>query len=203
LSPMSEDQERAAPPLRADAVRSRSAILDAAVRVLNERPHASLAEVARSAGLTRQTIYAHFSSRDALLAAVVEQATIEALSGMDASSLDQLSPVDAMGRLLEIAWDLIRDYPLLLHLDAPGPPGSAIERHEPVLGRLEALIRRGQASGDFDDEVSSSWLAAATIGLGEAVGDEVRAGRMTVDDAPRVLRSSVLRVLGVVDAVTS
>ncbi len=167
------------------------------MRVLNERPGASLDEVARSAGLTRQTIYAHFSSREALLSAVVDQATTEALSGMDASFLDELPPVEAMGRLLEIAWDLIRDYPLLLHLTAPGPVGSAIERHEPVLGRLEGLIRRGQTSGEFDDEMPSSWLAAATIGLGETVGDEVRAGRLAVDDAPRVLGVSVLRVLGV------
>jgi AcrR family transcriptional regulator len=40
-----------------DAERSISAILDAASRVLGERPDASVEDIAKAAGISRQTVY--------------------------------------------------------------------------------------------------------------------------------------------------
>jgi AcrR family transcriptional regulator len=59
---------------RADAERNIAAILDAAVELLGERPDSSMAEIAAAAGVARQTVYAHYDSREALLAAVAERA---------------------------------------------------------------------------------------------------------------------------------
>ena len=57
---------------RSDARQSIAAVIDAAIRTLGDRPDASMDEIARAAGVTRQTVYAHFPSRDALIDAVVE-----------------------------------------------------------------------------------------------------------------------------------
>ena len=59
---------------RSDARRSIDAILAAARTVLGERPDAGMADVAAAAGVTRQTVYAHFASRDALLCEAIEHA---------------------------------------------------------------------------------------------------------------------------------
>jgi len=56
---------------RADAVRNRALLLDAASRAFEEQgPNASLEEIARAAGLGIGTLYRHFPTREALLEAV-------------------------------------------------------------------------------------------------------------------------------------
>ena len=73
---------------RADADRSAAAVLDAAVEVLGQHPDASVDHVAAAAGLARQTVYAHYPSRRALLAAVVDRITADAVAALDAADLD-------------------------------------------------------------------------------------------------------------------
>src|SRR6478609_2222562 len=62
---------------RADADRSVLAIRQAALEALASDPDASMAEIARRAGVVRATIYAHFPTREALLDAVMENATTQ------------------------------------------------------------------------------------------------------------------------------
>ena len=62
-------------------------------------------------------------------------------------------------------------------------PGKDADRHGPVLDRLLEVIERGQDSGDFDRRLSPAWLLAAGLALGRAAEDEVKAGRMTIDEA--------------------
>lgn len=188
------------PKLRADAERSIAAILDAAVRLLGERPDASVEEIARAAGVTRQTVYTHFGSREALFASVVARVTAEVLAALDATGIDDGSPVDALNRFLTTAWQTIDRYPLLLQPQLTEVSAEqAHEQHEPVIDRIERLIRRGQESGDFDRGLSPAWLLAATIGLGHAAGDEVAARRMTAEEAGESYRRSVLRIFGVAE----
>src|SRR3954469_10227709 len=54
---------------RADALRNRERILDAAERLLERSPSATLADIAAAAGLARSTLHRRFSTRDDLLEA--------------------------------------------------------------------------------------------------------------------------------------
>jgi AcrR family transcriptional regulator len=89
---------------RSDARHSIVAILGAAAETLRATPDASVDDIARAAGVSRQTVYAHFPSREALLDAVVEQATAEVKAAFDRAGLDQGPP--GQGRA------------------GPGPPGT-------------------------------------------------------------------------------
>jgi AcrR family transcriptional regulator len=59
-----------ADPRRADAVRNRERILDAAERMFERSPSASLTEIAKAAGISRSTLHRRFPNRGALLAAL-------------------------------------------------------------------------------------------------------------------------------------
>ena len=182
---------------RADAERSVAAILDGAARALRDRRDASVEEIARLAGVTRQTVYAHYPSREALINTVMDRATDEAMAAVDAAQLDEGPAAAAMVRLLDASWQAFERYPFLF--DASAVPRSADEdrrRHESILDRLERLIRRGQAAREFDPDLPLGWLVAATVALGHAAGTEVDAGRMTAEASTSALRHCVLRVLG-------
>ncbi|HEU4949050.1 MAG TPA: TetR/AcrR family transcriptional regulator [Kribbella sp.] len=179
---------------RADADRSRAAILDAATTLLGEHPDASVETVAAAAGVTRQTVYAHFPSREGLLGAVVDRISAETIAAISAADLDKGSAADALLRLIDTSWRTFERYPLLLH---PAASSGDAERHEPVTELLERLIRRGQTAGEFDRSLPVAWLVAATMALGHAAGEAVGAGRLTAEEATAALRPSLLRLFGV------
>lgn len=182
---------------RSDAEHSAAAVLDAAVQVLGRHPDAKVEQVAAAAGVTRQTVYAHYPSRPHLVAAVVDRITAEAVAALDAADVDGRGAAQALLGWLDVTWRLFDRYPLLRHLSVSGvEPAESDREHAPVVERLERLIRRGQETGEFDAALDPAWLVSATIALGHAAGAEVAAGRMTTTQTAAALRRSVLRLYG-------
>jgi AcrR family transcriptional regulator len=184
---------------RADAERSIARILDAAVDVLAERPEASIVEIATAAGVARQTVYAHYPSREALLVAVAERALAESVAAIDAAEPRRGPPVAALERLIGAWWQSVaRNARVLEALAATIPSAAAMhDFHSPILERIVALARRGQRAGEFDRGLKASWLAVAFLGLMHAAADEVAAGRIDEAAAEEALARSIPRMFGV------
>ena len=188
---------RGSRPPRADAVRSRAAILESAVRLLERGPFSGLAEVAQEAGVTRQTVYAHFRSRGDLLAAVIEHLIGDYEAAIRAARLDEGSATEALVRLLSASRELnARGGPALANAASMTTAEESRIQHDPIMGILVDLLRRGQEGGEFDPDLPPHWLAAATVALGHAAAAEVGAGRLDPDDADRLVLDSLLRVYG-------
>ncbi|MEV6905739.1 TetR/AcrR family transcriptional regulator [Amycolatopsis sp. NPDC051071] len=182
---------------RSDADRSASAILHAAKETLATRPNANIGEIATAAGVSRQTVYAHFKTREALINAVIDEITAEATAEMDAARLDEGTAAAALLRLLDASWRTLQRYPQLLSIAATAADTEADQtRHHQVLDHLERVLTRGRQSGEFADGLPVSWLATAVITLGHAAGDAVSTGRMTLTDATEALATSALRLCG-------
>jgi AcrR family transcriptional regulator len=196
---MADTIDTAAPPRRrrSDARRSIDAIVGAARTVLGDRPDASMEDIAAAAGVARQTVYAHFPSRDALVAALIHAAGAEILAAIDATSLDTAPPADALRQFLDVCWEFLRRYPLLLDpalTRIHQADGDAV--HDAATARLEQLIRRGQRGGDFDRTLSAAWLAAAILGLVHTATEQVAAGSLSTSEAAAVGLESTLRLCG-------
>ena len=129
----------------------------------------------------------------------MERATTEFAAAFDAAGLDETPPAVALVRLLDAGWQVAARYPLAWHLPTASPEQDAT-RHAPVLGRMLELIRRGQETGDLDATLPPGWLLTASLALGRAADEEVKAGRMTIEEATHAMHHSVLRLLGTPDS---
>jgi AcrR family transcriptional regulator len=171
-------------------------VLDAAIEVLGRDPRASMEEIAATAGVSRQTVYAHYRSREILLRAVVELISTQVIAVVEAERLDEGRAIDALGRWARACWGLMERYPLLFNAAIPAAADhdDDYERHRPIIGPLRGLIVRGQRSGDIDGRLPPDWVVAAILALGHASGAEVAGGRMTVTAAGAAFRTAVLRI---------
>ena len=125
----------------------------------------------------------------------MERAITEFTAAFDAAGLDEAPPAVALVQLLDAGWQVTARYPLAWHLPAVSPEQDA-SRHAPVLGRMLELIRRGQESGDLDGTMPPGWLLTASLALGRAADEEVKSGRMTIEEATHTMHHSFLRLLG-------
>ena len=90
-------------PLRADAARNRQLLLAAAADEFAERGlDASVADIARRAGVGKGTVFRHFATKDDLLAAIVLD-RIDALNAVGERLLDAADPGAALLEFLTVA----------------------------------------------------------------------------------------------------
>ncbi|WP_199435196.1 TetR/AcrR family transcriptional regulator [Qaidamihabitans albus] len=182
-------------PRRADAERSRAAILHAAARVLGEQPDAGLDDIAAAADVTRQTVYAHYSSRQNLISAVIDHVTAEVVAALDEAGAEHAESAEAaIVRLLDASRVAVDRYPLILR-PPPVDPHESHGLHRPIFDRFAEVIERGRRAHEFTDRLPLDWLVAATIALAHTAAAEVAGGRMTADDAEDALRQSALKML--------
>lgn len=175
-------------------------ILDATLAVVGRVGLAAMAleEVADVAGVSRQTIYRHFGSRDGLLGAVIVREEEQILATLDAAASGADDLRDAIAAGLAAALEGAAEHPLLRRLLRDEPenllPFLALPRG-PVLGVLgpavAGIVRRfepGLAEADLDfvadvvGRVTLSWVISPPD---EAVVDVAhRLAGLVVDGVP-------------------
>jgi TetR/AcrR family transcriptional regulator, mexCD-oprJ operon repressor len=180
---------------RADAVRNRDAILDAALELLIENPQASMAEIAVAAGVGRVTLYGHFSSRTELVDALFERTIGRAEKQL--ASLDlKGDPMAALERLIASSWQIVDAFHRLLGAaEQELSPDRIREHHNKPMQRVTRLITRGQKEGRFRKDQPIAWLTACFYALLHAAASEVRNGRLSEDDAQNAVSASIMAVL--------
>src|SRR5688572_32845527 len=117
------------PRRRADAERSIARILDAAVDALASDPGASMAEIARRAGVVRATIYVHFPTRESLIDAVTRRAMTEAREVIAAAEPDRGDPVQALRRVVRSTWRTLGRYHGLVAINTQLPHVELHAKH--------------------------------------------------------------------------
>src|ERR1700712_4371238 len=153
-------QKKGPRPRSADAEQTRRSIIDAARVEFAEKglSGARVDEIAARTRTTKPMIYYYFESKEKLYSAVMEE-TYGAMRDVEQNlKLDQLPPIDAMRRLVEVTFDYHAANPEYVRLisienihDArhiTGSPSIA-HRNAAVLEIVSSLLQRGEREQVF------------------------------------------------------
>jgi len=177
---------------RATAERNVESILDAVERLLERGSPVTIAAVASDAGTSRVTVYAHFSTREQLLEATLERSVRRAGAALEAAAPDVGSPLEALDRLVAVAWQVLERFAGMAAATMEAVPHDRHQQlHGPAMAPVSRLVERGRREGVFRHDVPADWLVACTYALFHAAAAEVRAGRLDVATAHRALSLSV------------
>jgi AcrR family transcriptional regulator len=120
-------------------------ILAAAGKAIDERgADVGIADVARTLGVTRQTVYRYFPSTDALLVAAATHAASDFLERLAAHLQDITDPVEATAEAIATALEWLPKDKIIGLLVAPGHANAHIESvtSEVALQFANEMLRR-------------------------------------------------------------
>ena len=161
-------EETSSSPPRADAARNRKQLLEVATRVFAAAAtEPSLREIAREAGVGIATLYRHFPTREALVAAVYADQVARLTEGAS-ELLTALPPAEALRRWMDLFGDWIatKDGMLSTLLAMIDSDRIAHARtHTDLIAAIDAMLRAGRATGDLRTDVTAEDIAAHLIGI--------------------------------------
>jgi AcrR family transcriptional regulator len=182
---------------RSDADRSVAAILAAALEALASDPDASMAEIARRAGVVRATIYVHFPTRESLLDAVMEHAVAQVADATRAAEPSRGVPREALERVLRATWEQLGQFHALLAINTSRLSARELHRrHLPVTTQFAPLIERGQEQGIFRRDLPVSWHLAVLRAIVHTASAELRSGRISDAEVEQAMLTTVLAAIG-------
>ena len=181
---------------RSDADRSVAAILTATLDELEGDPDASMAAIARRAGVVRATIYVHFPTRESLLDAVMEQAVAEVAEATRSAEPERGEPTEALERVLLATWQKLSQFQTLLAINTSRLSAKELHRrHLPVTTQFAPLIERGQQAGIFRSDLPVTWHLAVIRAIVHTASNELRSGRISRDEVEPAMLTTVLAAI--------
>jgi AcrR family transcriptional regulator len=153
---------------RADAVRNRERVLEAAKAVFSAGgPEASLEAVARRAGVGIGTLYRHFPTREALFEAVYRR-EVEQLGELAEQLKSEASPVEALRRWLRAIVEFVatkKGMSAALALAVNSSSDLTVYSFDRLTKAVGALLARAVAAGEIRADVAPEDLLRALVGM--------------------------------------
>lgn len=143
-------------PLRADAARNRNLLLAAAEAEFAERGlSASVADVARRAGVAKGTVFRHFATKEELIASIVSEhiATLTAVARRLADSSD---PGAALLEFLTVAADQRRQHDLTFLQPVSAGDSRVTEVRDELHACIEVLVDRARDAGAIRSDITGT-----------------------------------------------
>jgi AcrR family transcriptional regulator len=170
-------------PLRSDAARNRDKLLDAAIAVFGERGlDAPLEHIARRAGVSIGTLYAHFPAREAFFDAIFP-ARLAALDQIATRALADPDPWHGFAGFTEALFEM---------LAADRGLADAFARRFPVSPEVAEACRRGFAHAEQiiarahdSGQLRPDFQVADLISLTWAISQVIRESAATAPEAWR------------------
>jgi len=165
------------PKQKRDPVRTKARILNAATQEFSRHGlgGARVERITKRAGANKRMLYYYFGGKEQLFVAVLEKAYEDFGNAQRELHLDEIAPIEAMRRLMGFLWDYFLENPEFIRLLNSENLHQAkhLKRstrvHElasHILSILAGVVRRGQAAGEFREDVDISQLYITVTGVG-------------------------------------
>ncbi|MBA3038549.1 MAG: TetR/AcrR family transcriptional regulator [Alphaproteobacteria bacterium] len=169
---MGSQEEKTRRP-RADSIRNRQRLLEAATEIFSAgAQQASLEAVARRAGVGIGTLYRHFPTRDSLFEAVYRH-EVDLLADLAEQLTREEDPVDALKRWMQANVRLVATKKGMieaLQLAAVGSSELKAYSSERLVGAIRLLLERAVKAGALRDDVPAEDLLRTMVGIFYAQG---------------------------------
>src|SRR6202045_4995123 len=153
---------------RADAVRNRERVLEAAKAVFSAGgPDASLEAVAKRAGVGIGTLYRHFPTRESLFEAVYRR-EVQQLGELAEQLKGEAAPVEALRRWLRSNVEFVatkKGMSAALALAVQSSSELTAYSFERLTKAVGALLDRAVAAGGIRNDISPEDLLRALVGM--------------------------------------
>lgn len=153
---------------RADRIRNRERVLEAAKVVFNAGgPDASLEAVARQAGVGIGTLYRHFPTREDLFEAVYRR-EVEQLADLANQLQAEAAPVEALRRWMRATVEFVatkKGMSAALAIAAYASPDLAAYSLDRLTRAVDRLMERAILDGEIRADISSEDLLRALMGM--------------------------------------
>ena len=153
---------------RADAIRNRERVLEAAKAVFNQGgPEASLEAVAKHAGVGIGTLYRHFPTREALYEAVYRH-EVDQLVELAKHLGVERTPVEALRCWLQAGVEFMatkKGMAAALAMAAQGSPDLVAYSLGQLTRAVGELLRRAVAAGEIRADIDPEDLLRTLVGM--------------------------------------
>ena len=161
-------EERPARKPRADAQRNRERLVDAAKAAFAEAgADVSLEEIARRAGVGIGTLYRHFPTRDAVVAAVYRR-EVQQMADAARRLLTSETPGEALHEWMRLFVDYIATKKVIVSAFGSIPTGPTEVSASSGLRLIDAitlLVERARTAGDIRTDADPNDILRALIGF--------------------------------------
>jgi AcrR family transcriptional regulator len=141
-------------PLRSDAARNRESLLRAAAEEFAERGlDASVADIARRAGVGKGTVFRHFATKDDLIAAIVLD-RVNALNAVGERLLEAADPGGALLEFLTVAAQQQQQRDLSFLQEAGELSPAVADARSRMFQTIHALVGRAREHGAVRADVT-------------------------------------------------
>ncbi len=175
---------------------ARTAILRAAAAVYSASPSATIEQVAQAAGVSRATLFRHFSDRDDLVQSAGRECLANLDRALESASLGRGNSRSRMLRLLEVLigagleWRFVLAFGDLLDHPAVEKAAAKLDRH------FEPVIKAAMREGLLREDLPEAWFREAFDALVFASWSVVERGKVARSDAPALLLRTLLDGFG-------
>ncbi|MEU0238636.1 helix-turn-helix domain-containing protein [Nocardiopsis sp. NPDC006198] len=160
----------AARSLRSDAARNRELLLAAAEEEFAKRGmDASIADIARRAGVAKGTVFRHFATKEELVAVVVGGHFVS-LGAVAGELLESADPTGALLEFLTVAAEQLHHQDLVFLQAVTEGDSTVAECRNQLHVRTNALVDRAQEAGGIRSDVTGADILLILCALVHTVG---------------------------------
>lgn len=157
-------------PLRADAARNRELLLTAAEDEFAERGmDASIADIARRAGVAKGTVFRHFATKEELIAAIVGD-HFATLTAVARRLLDSADPGEALLEFLTLAAGGLQQHDLAFLQTVTEGDSKVTGLRDELHASIGSLVDRARASGAVRADITGTDVFVLICAPVHAVG---------------------------------